>query len=147
MVGRLTLAGNRRPWPVDGYIASTMRLRAPKPATWTAVAIALMFVVSAYILLINSSDEPYFCMVPQDALVQVGLSSVLIVAWLQLVWVAFRVTRGVKFSALRVASIVFALAGIGILATCIDGYLSDIGAAESRYRAAYFAEPVDSAQP
>jgi hypothetical protein len=102
------------------------RQAPPRVAPISPASLVFLSAASFVVVFFSACQEPYITFHPRDCLVQVGVGSALIAAWLRLVLlIALRVVR-------RRVSPVWSIAGLwSILAihslwVCPTGYVSDI---------------------
>jgi hypothetical protein len=114
--------------PLEYATPGTPRQTMPMGPTWRLMGVAgVLTVFSLPVIYRSMNDEPYYGgVVRSDAIVQVGVASVLVAFWAQwcvlAVWLRWR--KRVHWAVL--ALLLWGMVCVYFLCFCVDGYLSDV---------------------
>jgi ABC-type transport system involved in multi-copper enzyme maturation permease subunit len=113
------------------------------------IAAALLLTIPSLVVgFLNANDEPYFGTIRKsDALVQVGLGSVLMTLWVA--WTAallLAVTRN-RVHAAALALVVWSVFAVCFLGSCASGYLDDLIESQAGVGAAAGSSSTTQAAP
>jgi|WetSurMetagenome_2_1015567.scaffolds.fasta_scaffold208470_3 hypothetical protein len=99
----------------------------------------VLTILSLYILWRNGADEPYVFFDKNDALFQIGASSILLSLWGQ--FYIYLLFNAKKLPFVCLFSILGGLLCILILLVCINGYINDISEFSKKLQESSYASP------